>query len=52
MNLPNKLTVGRMIAVPFFVAAFMMQYLLLLRLLIYWTGRLLEQEALLLTSGR
>ena len=26
MNLPNKLTVGRMIAVPFFVAAFMMQY--------------------------
>ena len=26
MNLPNKLTVGRMIAVPFFVAAFMIQY--------------------------
>lgn len=28
MNLPNKLTVARMIAVPFFVAAFMMQYYL------------------------
>ena len=58
MNLPNKLTVGRMIAVPFFVAAFMIQYymiafiIFLLHLLIYWTGRLLEQEALLLTSGR
>lgn len=26
MNLPNKLTVGRMIAVPFFVGAFMMHY--------------------------
>ena len=26
MNLPNKLTVGRMIAVPFFIAAYMMQY--------------------------
>lgn len=26
MNLPNKLTVARMISVPFFVAAFMMQY--------------------------
>ena len=28
MNLPNKLTLGRMIAVPFFIAAFMMQYYL------------------------
>ena len=28
MNLPNKLTVGRMIAVPFFVAAFMLGYYL------------------------
>ena len=26
MNLPNKLTVGRMIAVPFFIAAYMMGY--------------------------
>ena len=26
MNLPNKLTVGRMIAVPFFIAAYMLQY--------------------------
>ena len=28
MNLPNKLTVGRMIAVPFFIAAFVMEYYL------------------------
>lgn len=28
MNLPNKLTVGRMIAVPFFIAAYMMEYYL------------------------
>lgn len=28
MNLPNKLTVGRMIAVPFFIAAYMLQYYL------------------------
>lgn len=28
MNLPNKLTVGRMIAVPFFVALYMMGYYL------------------------
>lgn len=28
MNLPNKLTVARMVAVPFFVAAFMIQYYL------------------------
>ena len=28
MNLPNKLTVGRMIAVPFFIAAYMMGYFL------------------------
>ena len=26
MNLPNKLTVGRMIAVPFFIAAYMLGY--------------------------
>ena len=26
MNLPNKLTVARVIAVPFFIAAFMMKY--------------------------
>ena len=26
MNLPNKLTVGRMIAVPFFIAAYLMGY--------------------------
>ena len=26
MNLPNKLTVGRMIAVPFFIAAYMLSY--------------------------
>lgn len=26
MNLPNKLTVGRFIAVPFFVAAYMLEY--------------------------
>ena len=26
MNLPNKLTVGRVIAVPFFIAAFMMEH--------------------------
>jgi len=26
MNLPNKLTMGRMIAVPFFIAAYMMGY--------------------------
>jgi CDP-diacylglycerol--glycerol-3-phosphate 3-phosphatidyltransferase len=26
MNLPNKLTIGRVIAVPFFIAAFMMDY--------------------------
>lgn len=26
MNLPNKLTMGRIIAVPFFIAAFMMKY--------------------------
>lgn len=28
MNLPNKLTVGRVIAVPFFIAAYMMGYYL------------------------
>ena len=28
MNLPNKLTVGRMIAVPFFIAAYMLGYYL------------------------
>mgnify|MGYP000871213601 CR=1 FL=1 len=33
MNLPNKLTVGRVIAVPFFVAAFMMHH--------YWIALLL-----------
>ena len=26
MNLPNKLTVGRVIAVPFFIAAYLMGY--------------------------
>ena len=26
MNLPNKLTVGRMIAVPFFIAAYMLEF--------------------------
>lgn len=26
MNLPNKLTIGRVIAVPFFVAAYMLEY--------------------------
>ena len=26
MNLPNKLTVGRVIAVPFFIAAYMTEY--------------------------
>ena len=26
MNLPNKLTVGRMIAVPFFIAAYLLGY--------------------------
>ena len=26
MNLPNKLTVGRIVAVPFFIAAYMMGY--------------------------
>ena len=29
MNLPNKLTVARMIAVPFFVATFMLEYYLI-----------------------
>ena len=28
MNLPNKLTIGRIIAVPFFIAAFLMGYYL------------------------
>ena len=26
MNLPNKLTIGRVIAVPFFIAAYMLEY--------------------------
>lgn len=29
MNLPNKLTIGRIIAVPFFIAAFMLEWYLL-----------------------
>lgn len=29
MNLPNKLTIGRMIAVPFFVITFMLEYYLI-----------------------
>ncbi len=33
MNLPNKLTVGRFIAVPFFVAAYMLEY--------YWVALIL-----------
>ena len=28
MNLPNKLTVARVIAVPFFIAAFILEYYL------------------------
>ena len=29
MNLPNKLTIGRVIAVPFFIAAYMLEYYLI-----------------------
>ena len=28
MNLPNKLTIGRVVAVPFFIAAYMLEYYL------------------------
>ena len=59
MNLPNKLTLARMIAVPFFIAAFMLDYNIVALVLFiaasvtdYFDGKIARERGLVTNFGK